>query len=69
MAAVVEHQSPIGHGRPFTIGVCPGPDWQIVSTRGARGEPGERGPKGERGPAGPAAPTTVGWQIDRATFT
>lgn len=29
-------------------GVCPGPDWQIVSTRGARGERGERGPKGER---------------------
>ena len=50
-------------------GVCPGPDWQIVSTRGARGERGERGPKGERGPAGPAAPTIVGWQIDRATFT
>ena len=25
-------------------GVCPGPDWQIVSTRGARGERGERGP-------------------------
>ena len=50
-------------------GVCPGPDWQIVSTRGARGERGERGPKGERGPAGPAAPTIVGWQIDRASFT
>ena len=52
-----------------TFGVCPGPDWQIVSTRGARGERGERGPKGERGPAGPAAPTIVGWQIDRASFT
>ena len=50
-------------------GVCPGPDWQIVSTRGARGERGERGPKGEQGLAGPAAPTIVGWQIDRATFT
>ena len=50
-------------------GVCPGPDWQIVSTRGARGERGERGPEGERGPAGPAAPTIVGWQIDRASFT
>ena len=49
-------------------GVCPGPDWQIVSTRGARGERGERGPKGEQGPAGPAAPTIVGWQIDRAMF-
>ena len=49
-------------------GVCPGPDWQIVSTRGARGERGERGPKGERGPAGPAAPTIIGWQIDRAMF-
>ena len=52
-----------------TPGVCPGPDWQIVSTRGARGERGERGLKGERGPAGPAAPTIVGWQIDRASFT
>ena len=50
-------------------GVCPGPDWQIVSTRGARGEVGEQGPKGEQGPAGPAAPTIVGWQVDRATFT
>jgi hypothetical protein len=50
-------------------GVCPGPDWQIVSTRGARGERGERGPNGERGLAGPVAPTIVGWQIDRDSFT
>lgn len=57
------------HSNP---GECPGPDWQIMSTRGKRGEPGPiglRGERGDMGPQGPPGAAILGWAIDRERFT
>ena len=48
-------------------GPCPGPAWQIMSTRGERGKPGPVGPRGEQGPQGPrgeAGVSITAWRID-----
>jgi hypothetical protein len=55
-------------------GACPGPDWQLLVSRGKtgdKGQPGPRGPQGERGEKrdpGEPTPEILGWQIDRANF-
>jgi hypothetical protein len=55
-------------------GECPGPDWQLLVSRGKtgdKGQPGPRGPQGERGEKGDPgepAPEILGWQIDRQNF-
>jgi len=41
---------------------CPGPDWQLMAMRGARGV---AGPQGERGPSGRSI---VGWIVDRSCY-
>src|SRR5262245_51122372 len=43
-------------------GPCPGPDWQLMAMRGARGV---AGPQGERGPSGRSI---VGWIVDRSCY-
>jgi hypothetical protein len=50
-------------------GICPGPDWQMMSRQGKpgrRGETGERGPRGEKGDTGPPAvvPQFLGARVD-----
>jgi hypothetical protein len=55
-------------------GECPGPDWQLLVSRGKtgdKGQPSPRGPQGERGEKGDPgqpAPEILGWQIDRENF-
>ena len=52
-------------------GPCPGPDWQLLASRGSRGDrglKGERGLTGPRGEHGHAAATIQSWQIDRARY-
>jgi hypothetical protein len=53
-------------------GECPGPDWQLLASRGKtgdKGQPGPRGPQGERGEKGDPAPEVLGWEIDRANYS
>ncbi|HXI39575.1 MAG TPA: hypothetical protein VNH83_06335, partial [Bryobacteraceae bacterium] len=48
-------------------GVCPGPDWQLLSGPGKRGDkglPGDRGEPGKEGKQGPAGPTISEWIRD-----
>jgi hypothetical protein len=48
-------------------GVCPGPDWQLMSQQGKRGkpgQPGERGPHGEKGDTGPPAAQFIGAKVN-----
>lgn len=52
-------------------GLCPGPDWRLLASRGSRGSRGERGVTGImglRGERGQAAPTIRSWEIDRARY-
>jgi hypothetical protein len=50
-------------------GACPGPDWQLLASRGDRGERGGRGPRGETGNRGQPAPEIKGWLVNKQTFT
>jgi len=49
-------------------GACPGPDWQLLASRGDRGERGGRGPRGMTGGRGERAPEIKGWLVDKKTF-
>jgi hypothetical protein len=52
-------------------GPAPGPDWQLLCSRGSRGQrgdSGERGFMGLRGERGTAAPAIESWLVDRAAY-
>ena len=53
-------------------GICPGDDWQMITSRGKPGKQGDRGAKGDRGDKGAPGeptPTIIGWKINREEYT
>ena len=54
-------------------GICPGPDWQMISRQGRQGRRGEsitgpRGENGDKGERGEPGATVVSWQLDRERY-
>jgi hypothetical protein len=66
---VVTHEGSAFAACKDKAGACPGPDWQLLASRGSRGERGGRGPRGMSGGRGEPAPAIKGWLINKAKFT
>jgi len=49
-------------------GVCPGPDWQMISMVGKTGAKGERGFAGAPGPQGETGATFLCWKVDKKNY-
>jgi hypothetical protein len=49
-------------------GICPGEDWQLITSHGVKGEKGVRGERGPSGLPGNPGPDLVGWRIERAAY-